>query len=83
MNKDFYQLSMDGINSRPIPLADFKGKTILIVNTASKCGFTRSIQRFRKTLSRTQGQWTCCNRLSVRPVRPSGARIQRRNSNFL
>lgn len=34
---DFEFTSIDG---SPLPLADFKGKCILIVNTASECGFT-------------------------------------------
>lgn len=28
------------INGQSVPLSDFKGKTLLIVNTASACGFT-------------------------------------------
>ena len=34
---DFQAKSIDG---KDIPLSDFKGQVILIVNTASKCGFT-------------------------------------------
>ncbi|MEZ5525817.1 MAG: glutathione peroxidase [Pseudomonadales bacterium] len=34
---DFEFTSIDG---KALPLADFKGKCILIVNTASECGFT-------------------------------------------
>jgi len=34
---DFDALSIDG---KPVPLKNFKGKAMLIVNTASACGFT-------------------------------------------
>lgn len=40
MNTEFYQLTIDGINGKQISMADFIGKTLLIVNTASKCGLT-------------------------------------------
>jgi glutathione peroxidase len=35
-----YSLSAAGIDGKPIYLKDFKGKKILLVNTASDCGYT-------------------------------------------
>ena len=48
MNKDFYQFTINGLDSQPISMADFKGKTLLIVNTASKCGFTGQYKGLEK-----------------------------------
>lgn len=35
-----YDFKFNSIDNEPVNLADFKGKVLLIVNTASKCGFT-------------------------------------------
>jgi glutathione peroxidase len=35
-----YDFSFKSIDGEPLPLATFKGKPVLVVNTASKCGLT-------------------------------------------
>ena len=35
-----YDYEVNTISGKTVPLADYKGKVLLIVNTASKCGFT-------------------------------------------
>lgn len=35
-----YDIEINSLNNTPIQLSDFKGKNILFVNVASKCGFT-------------------------------------------
>ena len=39
--KLFFDLSINGINNEVLNLNKFKGKTVLLVNVASKCGFTK------------------------------------------
>ena len=39
-NEDFYNLSAKSINGEIINFSKYKGKKILIVNVASKCGYT-------------------------------------------
>ena len=40
-SKNFYDLKINSIDGNEINLSKFKGKTILVVNVASKCGFTK------------------------------------------
>ena len=35
-----YDFKVDDIRGKPVPLERYRGKVMLIVNTASKCGFT-------------------------------------------
>ncbi|MEZ8094427.1 glutathione peroxidase [Photobacterium swingsii] len=40
----FYDLSAQNIRGENIAMADFAGKVVLVVNTASECGFTPQYQ---------------------------------------
>ena len=39
--KTFFDFTIDNINEKKLELSIFKGKTILLVNVASNCGFTK------------------------------------------
>ena len=36
----FYELNVTAANGETIPMSDYKGKVVLVVNTATGCGFT-------------------------------------------
>lgn len=46
--KSIYDFKVDGLSGGTIDFASFKGKKILIVNTASKCGYTPQYEGLEK-----------------------------------
>jgi len=40
MNTAFYDFRAKDIHGKEVSMEEYKGKTVLVVNTASKCGFT-------------------------------------------
>lgn len=48
MTSSIYDIEINSINGEKINLEDFKGKKILFVNVASKCGYTSQYEELQK-----------------------------------
>lgn len=48
MNEQFYQFEAKSLQGKDIKMEAFKGKTVLVVNTASKCGLTPQFEGLEK-----------------------------------
>jgi glutathione peroxidase len=51
-----YDFTLNSINGKPLPLADFKGKVVMIVNVASFCGFTPQYAQLEAVYEKYKGQ---------------------------
>lgn len=54
--KSIYQFSMKTIDGEAKSLADYKGEVVLIVNTASECGFTYQYEGLEKLYKKYKDQ---------------------------
>lgn len=54
--KSIYDLTVSDIDGKPTQLSQFSGKALLIVNTASKCGFTPQYEGLEKLYNAYKGQ---------------------------
>lgn len=51
-----YDFKVKDISGKEVSLSQYKGKTLLIVNTASKCGFTPQYEGLEKLYQKYKGQ---------------------------
>lgn len=51
-----HEFTMDALNGTPTPLANFKGKVMLVVNVASQCGYTYQYEGLQALYTRFKDQ---------------------------
>lgn len=54
MGRGIYEFTLDDIDGKPLPLSTFKGKVLLVVNTASFCGNTPQYEQLETMYERYQ-----------------------------
>lgn len=48
MTSSIYDFKINGLDGKQVDFSQYKGKTLLIVNTASKCGYTPQYEELQK-----------------------------------
>jgi glutathione peroxidase len=51
-----YTFTLNSIDGKPAPLADYKGKVVLVVNVASQCGYTPQYSALEATYEKYKDQ---------------------------
>jgi glutathione peroxidase len=49
VSKSVYDFTLNSIDGQPSPLSSFKGKVVMLVNVASKCGYTPQYSALEST----------------------------------
>ena len=80
---NIYDFTLPSIDGKPMPLADFKGKVVLVVNVASRCGYTPQYSALESLYEKYKDQGFRHRRLPGQQFRRPGARHQRGNQDIL
>src|SRR5258708_34238415 len=51
-----HDFTLDALNGTPTPLANFKGKVMLVVNVASQCGYTYQYEGLQALFKKYESQ---------------------------
>ncbi len=69
-----YDFTVKNIRGKDVKLDAYKGKALLIVNTASECGFTPQYKGLEALYKKLHGKGLEILGFPVQPVRRAGAR---------
>ncbi len=80
--RSVYDFSADLLDGRTIRLADFKGTVLLIVNTASQCGFTPQYAGLEELYRTKKERGLRGTGVPLQSVRRAGTRLSQEIANF-
>lgn len=83
MNASFYDFEANGLNGEKISMEEFKGKTILVVNTASACGLTPQYKGLEKLYQKYKDKGLVVSGFSLQPIWQPRKWHLRRNTGVL
>ncbi len=80
---NIYDFTLPSIDGKPMPLADFKGKVVLVVNVASRCGYTPQYSALESLYEKYKGQGFVIVGFPANNFGAQEPGHQRGNQNFL
>ena len=79
----FYTFTLNSIDGKPAPLADYKGKVILVVNVASQCGYTPQYSALESIYEKYKDQGFVILGFPANNFGAAGAGNERRDQDLL